>query len=141
MQDKQERIGPYIMAGVFYLWLFKNLTSGGQTPYLYTVFVLGSTIGLFIVFFVNIFTKISAHACGMGGLVAMIILLIYYWSGQGMVDFGPFSISWLLLLVLTVLLAGAVGSARLALLAHTPVDLWRGYAVGFAGILVANMIY
>lgn len=140
MEDKQERIGPYILSGVFYLWLFKNLLSGGNTPLLYTVFVLGATISLFLVFFINIFTKISAHASGMGGLVAMILLLIYYWYGNGMVDFGIFSVSWLVVLIIVVILAGAVGTARLSLEAHTPADLWRGYAVGFAGVFLANML-
>ncbi len=33
--DRQERIGPYIITGVFYLWLYQNLKSGGQAPPLY----------------------------------------------------------------------------------------------------------
>ena len=57
MPDKQERIGPYIVAGVFYLWLFKNLMSTGQAPPLLTKFALGATLGLFLSFFINIFTK------------------------------------------------------------------------------------
>ena len=28
MNDKQERIGPYIISGIFYLWIFKNFTTG-----------------------------------------------------------------------------------------------------------------
>jgi hypothetical protein len=62
MEDKQERTGPYIIAGVFYLWLYKNLLSSAIVPDLYAGFVLGATIGLFLAFFCNIFTKISAHA-------------------------------------------------------------------------------
>jgi len=49
---------------------------------------------------------------------------------------------WLVLsatmvLALTILFAGAVGTARLALDAHEPVDLYRGYAAGFGAVLVA----
>ena len=49
MPDKMERIGPYIITGVFYLWLFKNLSAAGsQYPALFSTCVLGATIGLFL---------------------------------------------------------------------------------------------
>jgi hypothetical protein len=138
MHDKQERIGPYILSGVFYLWLFKNLLSAGQAPPLFVAFVLGSTIALFLTFFINIFTKISAHAAGMGGFATMLACLAWIWpDADGMVPIGSLSLSWVLLLALGTLLAGAVGTARLALQAHTPADLYRGYAVGIGSVLLA----
>jgi hypothetical protein len=143
MHDKQERIGPYIITGVFYLWLFKNL-NGSQAPALFGVFVLGATIGLFFAFFFNIFTKISAHATGMGGLVAMVLLAVLQWQGMGLALPLPLGGSILLssvaVLALTVLLAGMVGSARLALGAHVPADLYRGYAAGFVAVLIAQAL-
>jgi hypothetical protein len=69
MRDKQERIGPYIVCGVFYLWLYKNFM-GGMVPELYAKFTLGACIALFLAFFVNIFSKISMYATGMGSLIA-----------------------------------------------------------------------
>jgi hypothetical protein len=142
MRDKQERIGPYIVSGVFYLWLFKNLLSGGIVPVLYTKFVLGATIGLFLAFFINIFTKISAHAVGMGGFVAMLLVTQFSWRsamlalpiGQSALVLSP-----VVVVMLGCLLAGLVGTARLALDAHTPADLYRGYAAGFAAVLLANI--
>ncbi|MEO6758629.1 MAG: hypothetical protein ABIO24_04175 [Saprospiraceae bacterium] len=144
MPDKMERIGPYIIAGVFYLWLFKNLASAGsQYPNLFTVCVLGATIGLFLAFLINIFTKISAHATGMGGMVAMLLLTAFTWGGSSLymvVPGGGFLISGTVVLALGLLFAGAVGVARLALGAHTPVDLYRGYAAGFGAVLLANFL-
>jgi len=138
MDDKMDRTGPYIMSGVFYLWLFKNLISGGQTPILFTAFVLGATISLFVCFFLNIFTKVSAHAAGMGGMVTMLIMLPFHWNMAGaMAPFFGFMVSWPVLIAIGVLLAGAVGTARLALNAHTPADLYRGYLVGIFSVLVA----
>jgi len=143
LADKQERIGPYILSGVFYLWLYKNLASGGQTPALYTTFVLGATIGLFFAFFVNIFTKISAHAVGMGGLIAMLLMTGSVW-GDTVFNIpmfgGAVQLSLNVVLALVVILAGLVGTARLALGAHTPADLYRGYAAGFVAMLLAGII-
>ena len=80
LEDKMERIGPYILSGVFYLWLYKNLASGEHAPPLFNSFVLGTTIALFFAFFINIFTKISVHAVGMGGLVAMVLVTSRVWD-------------------------------------------------------------
>jgi hypothetical protein len=139
--DKQERIGPYIMAGVFYLWLFKNLLSGNQTPLLYTAFVLGATISLFLAFFINIFTKISAHATGMGSLVAMLLVLGWQWADSaGYVMVGGWAMSWLVVLSVAVFLAGAIGTARLSLGDHEPGDLYRGYAAGMVAVFLGCSI-
>lgn len=143
MEDKLERTGPYILSGVFYLWLYKNLDSTSQAPPLFNTFVLGATIGLFFAFFINIFTKISAHAVGMGGLVAMLLVATFLWSGSTFgiaTPSGTLQLSLTALLAVAVVLAGLVGTARLALGAHVPADLWRGYAAGGIAVLLAAMI-
>ncbi|HOY07935.1 MAG TPA: hypothetical protein PLO67_21145 [Saprospiraceae bacterium] len=143
MESKQERIGPYIITGIFYLWLFKNLFSGTQVPPLFAVCVLGATVGLFFAFFINIFTKISAHATGMGGLVAMVLLATIEWKGAGLsIPFwgGWAYFSMTIVLAITLLIAGLIGVARLALNAHVPADLYRGYAAGFAAVMIAEVL-
>lgn len=139
--ERMERIGPYIVIGIFYLWLFKNLLSGGQVPTLYLNCVLGATIALFVAFVINIFTKISAHATGMGGLVGMLFLTAWEWPGSTL-DFSALGFSVQLSLTaaiaIMVLLAGLVGSARLTLKAHVPADVWQGYAVGVLSVWVAK---
>ncbi|HRI59905.1 MAG TPA: hypothetical protein PK228_09280 [Saprospiraceae bacterium] len=143
MEDKLDRTGPYILTGIFYLWLYKNLDSTGQAPALFNSFVLGATIGLFFAFFINIFTKISAHAVGMGGMVAMLLMTDRAWEGAaiGLPAFGgAIQLSLNAVLALTAVLAGLVGTARLALGAHKPADMYRGYAAGVVAVLLAQMI-
>ncbi len=135
--DRLERIGPYILTGVFYLWLYQNLRTGAQVPELYRTCVLGATLTLFGVFFVNVFTKVSAHAAGMGGWVAMLLLLAVEWPTRPVGLGYRLQVSPVLLLTKGVLLAGAVGWARLVLGVHTPRQVWYGYAIGFAGALAA----
>jgi len=138
MRDKQERIGPYIITGIFYLWMYKNFANG-VVPELYAKFVLGATVGLFFAFFANIFFKISAHATGMGGFIAMVLLLAFEWSGSVLAA-GPMLFSMNAILVLVIVFAGLVGSARLALGGHKPAELWLGYLSGFVAVLLANAI-
>lgn len=143
LEDKQERIGPYIITGIFYLWLFKNLFSGTQVPALYGVCALGASVALFFAFFLNIFTKVSAHATGMGSLIAMVFLAALEWRGMGIsvpVISGSIQLSMTVLLACTLLLAGLIGMARLALRAHVPADLYRGYAAGFLAVMIADFL-
>jgi membrane-associated phospholipid phosphatase len=138
MDTTQERIGPYILTGVFYLWMAQNLLKNGQVPRLYVSFVIGATLALFVCFFINIFTKISAHAAGMGGFVVMLLMMALAWSGvSSTISIGYFSINWIILLIAGILLAGAVGTSRLVLGAHTPTDLYRGYLVGIGTMVLA----
>ncbi|MEK7257157.1 MAG: hypothetical protein AAB316_20545, partial [Bacteroidota bacterium] len=74
LHDRQDRIIPYIITGVFYLWMFINFKHNQLIPKPLTITMLGATIALFIAFFFNNFSKISAHAVGMGGLVGMAVL-------------------------------------------------------------------
>jgi membrane-associated phospholipid phosphatase len=121
MPTTQDRIGPYISVGVFYIWTFLNMKDNIQVPPVFRVFVLGATIALAIAFFVNVFSKISMHAVGMGGFVAMLLLLHLYYSYTDTSG----------LLLGGIVAAGAVGTARLLLKAHEPNDIFGGYMVGF----------
>lgn len=76
MPSPQDRIGPFVITGMFYLWLFRNFLDNGQIPPLFSSFTLGATITLFLAFLVNIFSKISVHAAGMGGLLGVIVLTL-----------------------------------------------------------------
>lgn len=141
MKTTQERIGPYIASGVLYLWLFVNLQHHPNVPSPYKSFVLGATISLFMAFFINNFSKISAHAVGMGGLLGMILIAIenYYGGSFTLAPAGWFEwrLDMLDALLLVILAAGIVGSSRLLLRAHEPMEVYGGYLVGFGGQLLA----
>ncbi|NRA48639.1 MAG: hypothetical protein HRU12_05865 [Phaeodactylibacter sp.] len=141
MKTKQERIGPYVITGMFYIWMFRNFLGNAQVPTAFSAFLLGAAIGLFIAFFINIFSKISAHAVGMGGLLGMVVITLLLFSYDTFLvslgTLGTYQVSMLWVLMLTVLLAGLVGTCRLILQAHEPTDLYGGYLVGFVSQFIA----
>lgn len=144
MTSQQERIIPLIITAMFYLWLYINIRSNTYVPLLFSSFVLGATFGIFISFFINNFSKISLHTVGMGGLVAMIFIL---YMSYGYSDFilnlgfiGMYRIHLSLCLILGILLAGLVGTARLYITDHTKSDIYGGYLVGLASQLLAYLI-
>ena len=60
LPEKEDRIAPYIISGIFYLWMFRNLLDNPDVPSSFSRAILGASIGLFLAFFINIFDKISA---------------------------------------------------------------------------------
>lgn len=144
MEDRMDRVGPLITAGIFYFWVFWNLYSNANIPKLYTALLLGSTIGLFAVFFFNIFFKISAHMAGMGGWIAAIILIIlfqqYQYIAVSVSDDGIRGITLFNFLAFSFVIAGFVGAARLYLKAHTMEEIIYGFFSGFAAMFVAYSI-
>ncbi|MCB0547747.1 MAG: hypothetical protein KDD19_09165 [Phaeodactylibacter sp.] len=140
MESKQERIGPYVITGILYLWMFRNFLDNPSIPTAFTSFLLGATIALFFAFFINIFSKISAHAVGVGGLLGMVVITMLLFSYDTFTILSPrgtMEISMSTVLLITILVAGLVGTARLALQAHEPMDLYGGYLVGFASQFMA----
>ncbi len=141
LKDRHERIVPYIITGIFYLWMFQNFLYNPQVPTAYTAFVLGATIGLFLAFLINIFSLISAHAVGMGGLVGMVVITMLLFSYDTFtIDlywFGAFQLNMNIILMVSIVLAGLVGTSRLLLSAHNSLDLYGGFLVGFAAQFIA----
>jgi len=76
MEDKQERIGPYIATGIFYLWIFVNVRDNGEIPLSYRSFVLGGTIALFMAFLMNLIEKINIHAVSAGVILSAVIFML-----------------------------------------------------------------
>ncbi|MDZ4682293.1 MAG: hypothetical protein SH848_20875 [Saprospiraceae bacterium] len=141
MEDKSERTGPYIITAVFYLWAYMNMKNSSLFPPAYACFMLGAVIALFVTFFINIFSKISAHAVGMGGLLGMVIITMLRFSHDVFTiqtgTFGTISFNMNAVLIIVILLCGIVGTSRLLLHAHEPRDLYGGFMVGFVAQFLA----
>ena len=141
MQDKQERIGPYIVTGIFYLWMVMNFVNNPQIPTAYTSFVLGATIALFLAFFINLFSKISAHAVGMGALLGMVVITMLLFSYDTFTIYGFFGevlqLNMMSVLLICIFLCGLVGTARLIRQSHEPRDIYGGFLIGFTAQFIA----
>ncbi len=142
MQDKKERIIPLIVILIFYLWLFINFYNNKNIPLPLTTVMLGVIIGLFFTFFITIFSKISIHTVGVGGLVGMLILLRLFYSYDFFIwpNAAGTMVPTDLLIVIGIVIAGMVGTSRLLLDAHRPGEVWGGYIIGIASMFIAQVI-
>lgn len=126
LPTRDERKIPYIMVGMFYMAMVAQNSYNSSLPVEVKIFALGATIALFVAFFINLFSKISMHTVGIGGFLAMIIIVIArsYTSAEHLFIFG-------------VLACGLVGTSRMLLGAHKASDIYGGYVVGFISQFVA----
>ena len=140
LKEAKERIGPYIITGIFYIWLTVNLFNNNEVPKLYVIFILGSAIGLFVSFFINNFVKISAHGVGMGGMLGFFLLLLQSPVQKVWLEISSsqaIGIPVIFFFLLVVLLTGIVGTSRLLLKAHEAKEVMQGVLVGLSSVFFA----
>lgn len=141
LPEKEDRIAPYIITGIFYLWMFRNFLDNPDIPSSFSRAILGSSIGLFLAFFINIFDKISAHTVGIGGILGFILLFLFQQGNtvlfsQGFTE-NIYLIPMSLVFLITILIAGLTGSSRLYLKAHSPAQVYAGYFIGILTQFIA----
>ena len=86
------------------------------------MFMVGSALTVVVMALINLKWKISAHMAGIGGLIALIFQIHVQ-------DLSAFDLFWTMCLI--IILAGVLGSARLALRRHDMLQVLAGVVVGF----------
>lgn len=130
LNGRKERVIPYIIsilclvaAGVF-MW-YKG------APMWLVMFFGGGAVAGAINLLINFRWKISAHAAGVAGVVALLIRIIR----DGLPQDGAFL--WLLI---AIGLSGILGTARVWLGRHTAWQVIAGYAVGFLSVILMTLL-
>lgn len=144
MEEQKDRIVPLVVTGLFSMWLFANIKNNTGISPMFTCFVLGSTIAVFIGVLCNSFFKISLHTIGMGGMVMGLVLSRIAGGYDDFVInlFGQKTIvHYNLVLIIVIIIAGLVGSSRLVLKAHTDRELYYGYMVGILSQIIAYRFF
>ncbi|WP_339705559.1 PA-phosphatase [Algoriphagus aquimarinus] len=122
MAELKDRAIPFSVTSIYYILTVYFLYQKKEfDPILWQV--LGViTLAILVLTVVTFFWKMSAHMTGMGGLLAAVLVL-----GLKFPNFQP-----LYPLLGSLVLTGLVGTVRLYLNAHKPVELYVGLAFGFS---------
>jgi hypothetical protein len=129
LNTQKERIIPYMACIIFFFWtwyVFYNRPEVAQPvkDMLQGVFY-ASIFGMVA----NIYFKISMHAIGMGGLIGMMLMVLF---GGMMLSGLPF--------MSAILLTGLVITSRLIASDHQPGDVATGFLVGLGSQILAATI-
>ncbi len=130
LNGRRERLIPYIITivclGSTGLFLYFKMA-----PLWVAMFYAGGALAALINLIVNFRWKISAHAAGIAGVVAMLIQVIKE---------GPSSEGMEWWIVGAIVTAGLLGSARVWLGRHTLMQVLAGSAVGFLSVWTLSLI-
>lgn len=136
VSEQKERIFPYLIFVFFYLLSFltfrpKEVSSivFMEDPLIATV-ILGATLSLFMAFFLNNFLKVSMHTVGVSNLFVFCCLVSKYTQKNIFI-----------IVLLSLVVLGLVGSSRIFLRAHTVREVYYGFLCGALGQILAFSVY
>ena len=120
LKDRRERHYPLIMGIICHTLLLVFFYRGNALIWLQAL-MAAPIIVLLISGIINFFWKISFHMIGIGGLIGGVISVSY-------------NVKWInpyILFIILFILAGCLGTSRLILKRHTPMQVYVGFALGF----------
>lgn len=130
LNGRKERLIPYVITIVCLagtgIFLYLKMA-----PVWVAMFYAGGALAGLINLLINFRWKISAHAAGIAGVVAMLIQVI---------KSGPSADGMIWWIVGAIITAGLLGSARIWLGRHTLMQVLAGSAVGFLSVWTLSFI-
>jgi membrane-associated phospholipid phosphatase len=121
LEKRSERLAPFAMTTLVYAFLgYLLLFRVSASFHLIGVVFASIALCLLLVTLISMYWKISAHSVGMGGTLGF-LLALYVKDGEETL-FLP--------ILITLMLAGALMSARLYLNAHTLSQVGAGFLLG-----------
>jgi membrane-associated phospholipid phosphatase len=121
MQDKKDRFVPFLSTTVFYTVITYMFFKQLHASYAMVVVLGAITFSIALVTLITYFWKISAHSVGISGVVGFLFAFYYKFAEQPL--FYP--------ILVVILMAGLLMSARLALNTHNPAQVLMGALLGF----------
>lgn len=131
LNDRTDRTVPYIIATLCYIGLGFYLNTA-HAPQWLLAFIGGAAAIALVNMAINLKWKISGHSAAMGGMCA----LIFFVTLRG---YLPHPSHWPV--IITVLIAGLVMTARLYLRCHTPAQIAAGFFTGATIISLSQILF
>ncbi|MDX5321182.1 MAG: phosphatase PAP2 family protein [Bacteroidota bacterium] len=127
MQEREDRKIPLLIATIcvlltFYIFSYKI---GYRAPHLVRGYLLGTASAILSAALINMKYKISLHAIGVGGTLALLCFL----QQSAYTDLRWIIAGW-------IVLSGLVCWARLYLQSHTLSEIYAGFLCGFTLIFL-----
>ena len=122
LNNRKERLIPYIITIICYVASAVYLFCINAPEWLW-MFMFGGGCAAVVSTIVNLKWKISAHMAGIGGLIALLCRINA--NGDGAFDLLP-------VICASILIAGVLGTSRIAMERHT---LWQVVAGGLNGFI------
>jgi len=131
LKTQKERIIPYIISNIFFFWMYLVFRNQPEVSSLLTAFVLSVFISSSVALMANIYFKISMHAIGMGGLLGLMLIILFTNPSS------PFTLPF----AVSLLITGIVCTSRMIVGNHSQQDIYLGLLCGiFCQFIGARLI-
>lgn len=119
MDKSTDRVLPLMFSAIYYYVGYYLL---GRLPIfpVYKIFLISTILVIILLMIISLRWKISNHMASIGGLTGALIALSL-----------RLEINTSYILALVFLFAGLIGTARMILKKHNPLQIYAGYALGF----------
>lgn len=124
LSNRKERTFPFLCTAILYYFTARIVIKQGL-PIEYYLIIIGATALIVIALFINLRWKISVHMMGIGGVIGIFHGMAAYFPN---IFFAP--------LVISIALAGILGSSRLLLGSHKPAEIYSGFIIGYFLFLI-----
>lgn len=124
LNERKERVLPIALTIILYLFTFFVMRGIPQLTGGHIVFLFCPPVALFIALVVNNFMKPSVHMVGIGVMVGILLVVALVYGA---------AIQYLF--IVAVLAGGLIGSARLSLGIHRPIEIFVGFMIGLVATL------
>ncbi len=129
LHKRNQRIYPLIAGALLYYFTFYVLNNA-NLPSLINFYFLSATFLIIISLLVSLKWKISLHMISIGGLTGLFIITAVL-----------FRIDISLIIIITILVSGLLGSSRLKLNLHSSSQVYAGYLTGLILMLLMYHIF
>lgn len=119
MEKRSDRFIPLFVMVVF-IYATSRFFNGMHALALYIFYLICNLMLCVVVFWINLFWKISMHGIGWGAFSATLLLLSIISADL----FLPY-------FILSIILSGIVAASRLHLKSHNDSQVYVGYVIGF----------
>jgi len=130
LYERKERTLPISLTIVLYMLTFFVMRSIPQLTGGHIVYLFCPPAALFIALIFNNFMKPSIHMLGIGFLNGALLILILFYGAS--IQF---------IFILSLLVAGVLGTSRLLLEIHNPKEIAVGYLCGFLVTTAVMLLY
>jgi hypothetical protein len=119
MEERHERILPFICSAILMLITYYMLQRLALL-HIFSLLLLGAASATIIAVLITFRWKISIHMIGIGGISGMLFAL----SNLMIIDLR-------IPLIISLLVAGIIGVARLSMQSHQQMQIYAGFFIGF----------
>jgi len=130
ISKREERTMPYLFSFMAYIFWALFMWRTMQFPTFIVAMGVGSAISIFIIVFINLKWKISAHLAGIGGLTGAVFGVCFR------IGINPL---WFFIIMLSI--SALVAISRIGVRAHTPGQTYAGYLVGFLAVFTPCILF